>query len=164
MMSSFATQSYVANGDGHQVLEWLGGTSMQVLLDSAHSQGALTVVRTALNEGDAAPVHVHSREDEVFLVLAGGALVWSGDDRYEVGPGGIAFLPRDVPHTYRIIEDGTDMLTICTPGGMDGFFRSAGHDVSTPKPEGWAITAATLGAAAAAHGQQILGPPKGLDD
>jgi len=38
-------------------------------------------------------------------------------------------------------------------------FRSVGHDVSTRKPQGWAITPATLGAAASAHGQQILGPP-----
>lgn len=163
-MTLSTPQSYVVDGDGHQILEWLGGSRMQVLLDSAHSNGALTVVRTALNEGDAAPLHVHSREDEVFLLVTGSALVWSGDNRYEVGPGGIAYLPRDIPHTYRITQDGTDMLTICTPGGMDNFFRAAGHDVSTPKPAGWAITPATLGAAAAAAGQQILGPPKGADD
>ncbi len=55
------------------------------------------------------------------------------------------------------------MLTIYTPGGIDGFFRSAGHDVPTRKPKGWAITPTILGAAAAEHGQQILGPPKPPD-
>lgn len=162
--SSVAT-SYVAPGGSHQVLEWLNGATMEVLLDAAHTNGSLTVVRTALNAGDAAPLHVHTSEDEVFLLLSGSALVWAGDDRYEVGPGGIAYLPRDIPHTYRVTQDGTDMLTICTPGGMDTFFRRVGHDVSTPKPEGWAITPASLGAAAAAGGQQILGPPpRELDD
>ncbi len=37
--------------------------------------GALTVVRAALSNGDAARLHVHSRKDEVFLVLSGSALV-----------------------------------------------------------------------------------------
>ena len=164
MTLSTASQSYVGNAHEHQVLEWLGGSTMQVLLDAAHSNGSLTIVRTALNDGDAAPLHVHSGEDEIFIMLAGSGLVWVGDDRYELGPGGIAYLPRAIPHTYRVTQDGTDLLTICTPGGMDSFFRSAGHDRSKPKPEGWAITPATLGAAAAAVGQQILGPPKGVDD
>lgn len=155
---------FVADAAGHQVLEWLGGATMQVLLDSEHSGGALTVVRATMPEGANAPVHVHSREDEIFILLTGSAVIWAGDGRFELGAGGVAYLPRDIPHTYRITSPATDVLTICTPGGMDAFFRGVGHDVATPKPEGWAITQASMGAAAAAGGMQILGPPKGAED
>lgn len=151
--------AHVANVQQQQELEWLGGSRMRVLLDADATAGALTAVATTLQSGDAAPVHVHSREDEVFVLLSGSAVVWSGDDRYEVGPGGVAFLPRDVPHTYRITSDDTRMLTLCTPGGLEGFFRTAGHDVSTAKPADWTIGPATLAPAAAAHGVTLLGPP-----
>lgn len=152
--------AYVADAQDHQQLAWLGRSTVQVLLDSAATGGALTALSSELRAGDAAPVHVHSREDEVFLLLSGSAVVWCGDDRYEVGPGGVAFLPRDVPHTYRVTEDGTRMLTLCTPAGLEGFFRSAGHDLSRPVPQGWELGPAQLAPAAAAHGVTLLGPPR----
>jgi quercetin dioxygenase-like cupin family protein len=151
--------TYIANVQDHQELEWIGGSRMEVLLDSAATRGSLMAISTLLNDGDAAPVHVHSREDEIFLLLSGSAVVWVGEDRHEVGPGGVAFLPRDVPHTYRITSDGTRMLTLATPGGLEGFFRLAGHDLATEKPTDWAITPATMAPVAAAHGVTLLGPP-----
>ncbi len=156
--------AYVADAASHQVLEWLGGSTMQVLLDSEHSGGALAVVRATMPDGANAPLHVHSREDEIFILLTGSAVIWAGDDRFELAAGGVAHLPRDIPHTYRITSPATDVLTICTPGGMDAFFRGVGHDVATPRPQGWEITPASMGAAAAAGGVQILGPPKGAED
>lgn len=51
------------------------------------------------------------------------------------------------------------MVAICTPSGMEDFFRAAGWDLSRPKPDGWEITRESLPAAAAATGQKILGPP-----
>lgn len=153
-------RAHVANAGEQQQLEWLGGSRMSVLLDSAVTGGTLTVLRTVLQRGDAAPVHVHRDEDEVFVLLSGSAVVWVGDDRYEVGPGGVAFLPRHLPHTYRITEDDTQMLTLATPAGIEGFFRTAGRDLSTPRPEGWAISPAALAEAAAASGVTLLGPPR----
>ncbi|MEP7023044.1 MAG: hypothetical protein ABJB47_04395 [Actinomycetota bacterium] len=47
---------------------------------------------------------------------------------------------------------------------MEKLFREAGWDLSKPKPEGWAITPESMGAAAAATGQKNLGPPLSADD
>lgn len=110
------------------------------------------VLRSELRRGDASPLHVHGREDEMFLMLSGAAVVHVGEERREVAQGGVAFLPRDIPHAYRITSDTATMLTLTTPGGLEGFFRRAGHDVATPKPQGWAISPATLAEALAAHG------------
>ncbi len=152
--------AHVSNVSDQQRLAWLGQTEVAVLLDAAATAGQLTMVESLLQTGDCAPVHVHSREDEAFLMLSGSAVVWSGDDRYELGAGGVAWLPRDVPHTYRITSDDSRMLTMCTPGGLEGFFREAGHDLTLPRPEGWLLTPPSLAAAAAAHGVTILGPPR----
>ena len=45
------------------------------------------------------PPHVHSREDEAFLVVDGEIEVTVGDEAIVVPAGGFAFTPRGVPHT-----------------------------------------------------------------
>lgn len=122
------------------------------------------VTTSTMRRGDAAPLHVHAGEDEAFIMLSGSGTFWAGDSRYVVEEGGVAWLPRDLPHTYRIDSDTAQVMTLCTPGGFEGFFRTAGYDRSVEQPEGWALTPATMGAALAGHGGTILGPPKGPQD
>jgi quercetin dioxygenase-like cupin family protein len=143
----------------HQKIEWLGNSTIELLLDSDATEGQLFMSRTSLLAGDASPVHLHTKEDEIFLVLNGSAIFWFGDVRYELETGGVVFLPRNVPHAYRMTAD-TELLTICTPAGVEKFFRAAGHDVTTAKPSGWEITPATVAAATEGTGVQILGPPR----
>src|SRR5689334_19300129 len=110
---------YLANEGQHQRLGWLDGGVLSVLLDGAATSGQLTVVRSTLGKGAASPLHVHHREDEIFVLLAGHGIVHLGDEVHELGAGGVVYLPRDVPHAYRFLSDEVDMLTICTPSGME---------------------------------------------
>jgi quercetin dioxygenase-like cupin family protein len=158
------TSPYIAQAADHEQLAWIGGGVLSVLLDATMTGGQLTMMSTDLERGAGAPVHVHSLEDELMVVLAGSATFWVGDTRHEVAEGGLAWLPRGLAHTYRIDSERARILTVCTPAGLEGFFRQAGHDLSTPKPDGWAPTPQSMGAALAAHGGTILGPPKGLWD
>jgi quercetin dioxygenase-like cupin family protein len=158
------TIPYLAQAADHEQLEWLGGGIMQILLDARHTGGQLTMFRTAATEGSASPVHVHADEDEIIVLLSGSGVFWAGEHRYELSEGGVAYLPRRVPHAYRLTSPTVDMLAISTPAGMEGFFRAAGRDLSRPKPDGWSITPADLAAAAKDHGQTILGPPLTTDD
>ncbi|MEV5412290.1 cupin domain-containing protein [Thermopolyspora sp. NPDC052614] len=158
------TVPYMAQAADHERLEWLGGGIMQLLLDARHTDGRLTMFRSAAAGGSASPVHVHPNEDEIVVLLSGSGIFWAGDRRLELSEGGVAFLPRDVPHAYRITSPTADMLAVSTPAGMEEFFREAGWDLSRPKPEGWAITPADLAVAGKKHGQTVLGPPLAADD
>lgn len=157
-------QPYIAQASEHQQLEWIGGGVMSVLFDAQSTGGQLTLLRTKLRQGDASPVHVHGNEDEMFVLLQGSGIFWVGDARYEVSEGGVVFLPRRIPHAYRFVSETVEILTLCTPAGIEGFFRAAGHDLREPKPEGWAMTPATMAAAMAQHGGRIIGPPKTAAD
>ncbi|KAB8196332.1 cupin domain-containing protein [Nonomuraea phyllanthi] len=151
---------YLAQPEQQQKLEWLGGSTFSVLLDSAATGGRLTVGRFDAPRGQAPPFHLHTREDEVFMLIQGTALVWAGDQEYELSEGGIVYLPRNVPHGYRITSERADLLLIATPGGLEGMFRHAGRDMSTPRPEGFEIAEDALAAAADAYGQVVVGPPR----
>jgi quercetin dioxygenase-like cupin family protein len=61
----------VAERDGHQRLDWLGGMELAVILDGAITGNQLTVVEGTARRGDASPVHVHTADDEAFLLLEG---------------------------------------------------------------------------------------------
>jgi quercetin dioxygenase-like cupin family protein len=155
---------YLAQSADHEQLEWLGGGVMRIMLDGKKTDGQLTMIRSAAANGSASPVHVHDKEDEIIVLLKGSGIFWVGDQRWELSEGGVAFLPRNVPHAYRFTSEDVDMLAVCTPAGTEDFFRAAGWDLSRPKPEGWEITPATMAAAAAATGQTILGRPLAADE
>ena len=152
------SMAYLARPEQHQQLEWLGGSTLSILLDGAATDGRLMVGRFDVSRGEAPPYHVHSNEDEVFMLIKGSALVWADDQESELTEGGIVFLPRQVPHSYRITSEKADLLIITTPAGLEGMFRETGRDRSTPRPPDFAVTPQP--AVAEKYGNTILGPPR----
>ncbi|GGJ71578.1 cupin [Streptomyces brasiliensis] len=151
---------FLAQADEQQTLEWIDGSTFSVLLDSKATEGKLTVGRFRVGKGEAPPFHMHTREDEVFMLISGSALLWAGDEQMEMTEGGIVYLPRNIPHSYRITSDTADLLMIATPGGIEGMFRHAGRDVRTPRPDNFKLDPAKMAEAADLYGQIVLGPPR----
>jgi hypothetical protein len=98
------------------------------------------------------------------MLLEGTGVFWVGHERHDLKAGDVISLPRNVPHAYRLTSDGADILTLCTPAGIEKFFESAGWDVTEPTPDDWALTPEALTIAAIRYGQRILGPPLSADD
>ena len=68
--------------------------------------------------------HVHSREDEMYYVVEGDHVFVCGDEEFQLGPGGLVFLPRGIPHAHRRLVPGAGRrLGLLTPAGLEGFFR-----------------------------------------
>jgi quercetin dioxygenase-like cupin family protein len=165
-MSSPATvlPPYIRQAAEHQRLAYTGGHELAVILDAAVTGGQLAVIEVPARCGDASPVHVHSRDDEAFLLLDGAMTVWVGEQRQQLQPGGIAFLPRQLPHAVRY-DMASRALVLSTPAGFqEGVFRAAGWDLTRPRPKGWQPAPEALRAAAEQHGITLTGPPHGLDD
>lgn len=124
----------VANDADHQSLEWLSGHPVKVLLDSAATGGQLMMLESTPHAGSASPLHVHGWEDEMFLLLAGAVVVVVGEQRYELGKGGVAFLPREccTPTDYqrRAPADADDAAR------ARGVLPDGRADLATPKPDG----------------------------
>lgn len=62
------TMAYLAQPEQQQKLEWLDGGTLSVLLDKEATEGKLTVGRFDVAKGEAPPFHLHTREDEVFML------------------------------------------------------------------------------------------------
>jgi mannose-6-phosphate isomerase-like protein (cupin superfamily) len=94
------------------------------------------------------PLHVHEREDELFYVLEAEHVFQVGDEEHVVGPGGLVFAPRGVPHSQRRVVPRTGRILVLTaPGGLEGFFRAlADADrAGTLGPEAYAAASERYG-------------------
>jgi quercetin dioxygenase-like cupin family protein len=150
---------YVAQIHEHQQIQWVEGVQVRVLLDAATTDGQLAVVEEVSTQPHATPLHLHPGDDQSFIVLEGSLRVWVGDDRYDVDAGGIAFLPRGVPHAVRATSPRTRLLVVGTPAGEEELFRRAGWDLSQPLPAEWTLAPEQIAQAAASIGHRILVPP-----
>lgn len=71
------------------------------------------------------PAHIHANEDELFIALEGEHVITRGEKEITIGPGEAVFAPRGVPHSQRRVVEGEGrIMFVCTPGGLEGFFRA----------------------------------------
>lgn len=76
------------------------------------------------NEPVDTPLHIHENEDELFYALEGEHVIQVGREEFRVGPGGLVFAPRGVPHAQRRVVPRTGrLLVLASPAGLEGFFR-----------------------------------------
>jgi mannose-6-phosphate isomerase-like protein (cupin superfamily) len=94
------------------------------------------------------PLHVHDNEHELFFVLEGEHVFKVGDEEFQVGPGGLVFAPRGVPHSQRRVVPRTGRILVLTaPAGLEGFFRelAAADRAGTLGPQAYASASKTFG-------------------
>jgi len=68
-------------------------------------------------------LHVHAHEDEVVYVIEGAIEIRLGDQTLIAEAGGVAHLPKQIPHALRNpLKSPAKYLGIAIPGGMEKFF------------------------------------------
>ena len=154
------TEPFVTPATGGQALRSTGALLI-VKADAASTGGAFALVDLRAAPEYETPFHVHRREDEHVYVLDGEMECVYGDgETLTAGPHDAVFLPRDVPHGFRVVSDAPlRMLATVTPAGLEAFFADVGEDAETldiPAPADPDVAAVT--AAAAAYDLEILGP------
>jgi quercetin dioxygenase-like cupin family protein len=111
------------------------GTAAFLVRATAESTGGVMSMFEELPPLLDTPRHVHRYEDETFYVLDGEHEFVSGDRTFRLGPGGVAFLPRGVPHAHRRLERGVGrLLCITNPAGFERFFRSLAEAARSGEP------------------------------
>ena len=104
---------------------FLGSIGARFLIDGAEAGTRFSLVEHPMSpRALAAPLHLHTREDEYSFILEGrmGALL--GDDVVEAGPGDLVFKPRNQWHTFwNAGDEPCRILEIISPAGFEDFFR-----------------------------------------
>jgi quercetin 2,3-dioxygenase len=134
------------------------GVEMRWLARSSDTGGLITLVQYKAPAGFGGPgLHVHTGEDEFFYVLRGTLKLQIGDSGIDLGEGGFAWGPRNVPHSFaNHTDDEAVFLFGLTPGGLEAMFAEM---FSYLNDAGADMDPAELVAINQRHGVATVGPP-----
>jgi mannose-6-phosphate isomerase-like protein (cupin superfamily) len=83
---------------------------------------------------DGPPPHLHTREDESFICLAGRLDVHLGGEDFTLELGDYLFLPRDVVHAFRNpYSDESRVISVVSPAGLEGYYQALADMPPGPK-------------------------------
>lgn len=118
-----AALKVVQPGEGRQGR--LGpGVGVHFKIDGQDTGGALSVVEHPFAVGALVRPHIHTREDEISIVLEGEIGFRSEDKEVVLGPGGYIIKPRGEVHAmWNAGAVPARMVEIISPAGFEGFFR-----------------------------------------
>jgi quercetin dioxygenase-like cupin family protein len=144
---------------GESSAVWFAGALVVVHVQAQDSARRVGVWESVESRGDRLPLHVHHREHEHVVLLQGQITFWVGGEVHHLSSQATLALPRGVPHAHRVTSEKARVLTVATPAGFERLFTDLGvpalpGTTAPPRPDD-----ATLDAAVALLGVQIVGPP-----
>ena len=114
---------------------FLGSIGVRFMIDGDETGELFSLVEHPMSpRALAAPLHLHTREDEYSFVLEGrmGALL--GDQVVEAGPGDLVHKPRDQWHNFwNAGDEPCRILEIISPAGFEHFFNELGEQMLAAK-------------------------------
>jgi quercetin dioxygenase-like cupin family protein len=101
------------------------------------SDGSLSMLEVTIPPRTLVKPHVHTREDEYSLILAGSVGVRLGDETVEdIRAGSWLIKPRDVPHAmWNVGDEPVRILEVVVPGGIERYFEQIAPVLREHGPE-----------------------------
>jgi quercetin dioxygenase-like cupin family protein len=105
------------------------GNVLSVMLRGEQTGNTISIMLETTPPGGGPPLHIHSREEEIFFVAEGRISYCVNGKWTEVGPGGVIYLPRGMEHCYKNIGSSPGRHWIITlPSGFEDFFASCADE------------------------------------
>ena len=98
------------------------GALVHFLVRAADTGGAYALMEGRGRQGMEPGRHVHTREDETVHVLDGEIWFRVGDTELVAGPGDLVFMPRGIPHEFKIRSETMHVLLLINPGALGEYF------------------------------------------
>jgi len=123
--------TYRPPGEGDEL--YSVDAAITVKCRAADTGGTYEVFEVDMPRGVGVPPHAEPWP-KAFYVLHGRMAVRSGDQAYELGPGGFVTVPPGAANTFRVLTPAVKFLAFSLGEGMGGFFadvdRTAPRDAS----------------------------------
>lgn len=155
------TSGYTLGPDDGDAL-WFNGALGLLKATAEQTEGRFTAFELRLPKGFAAPLHVHSAEEEFFLVLSGEIRIQHGDEVFGGITGSLAYTPRGISHSFHVDSHEARLLLFFGPAGVEGFFREVATPArwfGPPPADEPVPDRDTIIEIMSRHGQTVVGPP-----
>src|SRR5262249_25160616 len=116
-------QGIVVPPSGGAVWNMAPGRSAALKLLNGETGESVMMFEETAPAGTETTFHLHHDSDEIAYVLAGEVTIKIGDRVSVGGPGTCAFMPRGVPHAWKVTGAETGrILFLYAPGAAGGVF------------------------------------------
>lgn len=109
------------------------GRPMSIMVSGEETQGQYAVLQATEQKGDGPPRHIHHQEDEVFNIIRGELTVYLGGQSFSATEGATVFLPRGIPHTFRIDSEEATIQVVSCPANFEYYAR----ELSAPEMQSY---------------------------
>ena len=148
-------------GQGRAI--WAMGSLFERLVTAGQTGGDLGAAVVTQPPGLATPTHVHTREAEAWFVLDGTLTYRAGTEEVDLAAGGFIYLPRNVPHAFRVTgHTPVRYLGLTLPGRLLDIYDEIGQPATERRLPDGGIPAADIqrwNELAPSYGLRIVGPP-----
>ena len=113
----------------------LSGATMTILVTGAQTNGRSATLEANFPPGGGPPAHIHTREDETFVVIQGHFRFWHGMRVVDGRPGTVVYMPRNEAHQFLNVGStpGSVIVTIVPAGLEQMFLTMSQRDLTVPK-------------------------------
>src|SRR4051794_31653477 len=148
-----SSQPFAIGPDEGRAIDLGEGFAVAVKADEWQTGGVVSVLEAEEPPGFGPPVHVHHDCAEAFYVLEGEYLMSLDGREFACAAGAFVFIPRGVPHGFRVGPLPSRKLTFYFPASMIGYFDDLAAALGRER-----TSDDDLAEIAAAHAMEIVGP------
>src|SRR5947207_14793371 len=120
----------LAAGEGDKQ-SFMGGGLHTWKLQAEQTDGAFFLFEDVMVKGKTTPLHRHPEADEVTYVLEGEVIVNHDGKETRIGAGGMAFVPKGVPHAFLVVSESARLLNLHSPAAKSQAFYLGASDPAT---------------------------------
>lgn len=156
---SNTTAALVRNAADAERRWFYGGGLHSWLVREGEVGDGFLLFEDSVEQGKRTPLHTHPAADETFYLLDGSLLLHIDGVEHELRAGGVAVIPRGMPHAFMAHAEDVRMLCLHTPGGGEDFYRTASEPAIPGEPALPVDFDRIRQAAASTGSMTIVGPP-----
>lgn len=99
------------------------GNQLRVILTGEDTGGTMELVEMVSPPGCGIPPHIHTREDEVFIVREGKVEFFVDGKKHELAAGDVVYGRRDISHGYVVVgSEPCTMYFTVSPASLEPMF------------------------------------------
>jgi len=130
-----------------------------VRVRTEETAGTLAMIEVTVPPKEGPPLHVHAKEDELWVVQKGNLRFKVDTEMLRAPVGSVVFVPRGTRHCFQNTgEEAAHILVLFTPSGMERFFEELARLPAGP------VDPITYRSIAHASWMEVVGPPLAESD
>jgi len=139
---------------------WFSGGGLHTWrVSSSETNGGMWLMEDVMTRGKTTPLHQHDSADEIVYVIEGELLLSLNGEERPLGAGGVAVVPRGVPHALLVTSETCRVLVCGNSQSSEAFFRAASESVTGADVTGPVDFQRVIAAGVETGGMRMLGPP-----